>query len=90
MSNNEFTITRDLEIRTPNSDSHTFLIVEDTRTNPPFRSEVEIYSYRPDEMLIKSRDYIMVGQENQYSVDFYRNGKQLRGTVPYDIRSQEL
>jgi hypothetical protein len=63
LTSKDYLVSSSLEVITPAFDSHTNLTVEDTRTSPSYKNEVEIYSYRPDEIIIRSRDYIVVGQE---------------------------
>ena len=48
LSNNDYRVTSELEIKTPLLEAETVLTVEDTRTNPPYSNRVEIFSYIPD------------------------------------------
>lgn len=63
LTNKDYTLSSELDIKTPVLDSETKMVVEDTRTNPPYSNEVEIYSFRPDEIVIRTREYIVAGVE---------------------------
>lgn len=44
LSSNKFTITDSLVIKAPSSSDITELIVEDTRTDPPYSSKVTVHA----------------------------------------------
>lgn len=68
LSNGDYEVSPSLEMRTPIRESQTTLTVEDTRTRPGSSNTVEIFSYEPDTVFIKAQEFMVVGQEEPFTV----------------------
>lgn len=63
MSSDSFKVNEFLNVTASSKEEQSILRVSDTRTVPPFRAQVIVYSKHPTSIVIKADDYIIVDEE---------------------------
>jgi hypothetical protein len=82
-----FKVSDELAVVSPSFETSTKLIVQDTRTQPPYTNEVEIYTLHADSVEVISKSYIIVGENEPFKISLFNNRRLLKGGAAMKLTS---